>query len=315
MKLLSTILVAMVLSTQSYANDSTAAPHAEQLGWRFGVQAFSFYTGTFSEAVDHVAALNLCYIEAMPFGRLSAELPGVSTNHRMSPEHRALMRKKLDDSNVTLSSYGVVELPNDEKECRQVFEFAKEMGVETIVSEPPPEALDLIEKLCDEYGINMAIHNHPIPSAYWNPRTVLAAVEGRSSRMGACVDTSHWMRSGVDVVEALKLLEGRIITSHFGEVSGMEMEAFAKKREGLELDDRAFPSMIQHVQGIPNVVYGTGPADMRSWLHELVSLKVKGVFSVEAFFELSPAQAVEKIRDSIAYLDAEAEKILESQGK
>lgn len=50
-------------------------------------------------------------------------------------------------------------LPNDEAQCRKVFDFAKEMGIETIVSEPPKEAFDLIEKLCEEYKINVAIHN------------------------------------------------------------------------------------------------------------------------------------------------------------
>jgi len=35
------------------------------------------------------------------------------------------------------------------------------MGLETIVSEPPADAFDTVDKLCEEYGINVAIHNHP----------------------------------------------------------------------------------------------------------------------------------------------------------
>ena len=41
---------------------------------------------------------------------------------------------------ITLVNYGVVGLPNNEAECRKVFDFAKEMGIETIVSEPPEDA-------------------------------------------------------------------------------------------------------------------------------------------------------------------------------
>ena len=68
---------------------------------------------------------------------------------------------------------------------------------------------------------------------------------------------------------SLKLLEGRLKTFHFGEVDGEKAAEFALKREGLALDDKKFPSMIMHVRGIPNVVYGSGPADMKAWLTEI----------------------------------------------
>jgi len=51
------------------------------------------------------------------------------------------------------------------------------------VSEPPEDAFDLIDKLCDEYKINVAIHNHPKPSHYWDSETVLKVCKGRSKRM------------------------------------------------------------------------------------------------------------------------------------
>jgi hypothetical protein len=78
----------------------------------------------------------------------------------------------------------VVKLPADEAESRRVFEFAKKMKLETIVSEPPTEALDVIEKLVNEYGINMAIHNHPAPSLYADCQAVHDAVEGGERRSG-----------------------------------------------------------------------------------------------------------------------------------
>ena len=101
------------------------------------------------------------------------------------------------------------------------FDFAKDMGIETIVSEPAEDAFDAIDKLCDEYGINVAIHNHPKPSHYWNPETVLKVCKGRSKRIGACADTGHWMRSGLNPVECLKKLEGRIISFHFKDLNKM----------------------------------------------------------------------------------------------
>lgn len=292
-----------------HADTDVAAPDAERLGWRLGVQAYSFNTITFFEAVDKVRELNLKYIEAMPFGVLSPAHRQVRTNHRMSPSQRVLMKEKLREAGVTLINYGVVPLPNDEAACREVFDFAKDMDIETIVSEPPPEALDLVARLCDEYEIDVAIHNHPVPSAYWDPQTVLNAVKDRTQRMGACADTSHWMRSGLDVVECLRLLEGRIKCFHFGEVSGPEAEIFAKRRLNIDEREPAFPTMVEHVRGIPNVVYGTGPGKMRSWLQEIHRQRIKAVFSIEAFYHLEPDAAAEAMKTSIVYFEGVASEL------
>ena len=45
-------------------------------------------------------------------------------------------------------------------QAKRLFDFCKEMDTGTIVAEPPAGALDMIEKLCDEYRINVAFHNH-----------------------------------------------------------------------------------------------------------------------------------------------------------
>ncbi|UCE47771.1 MAG: sugar phosphate isomerase/epimerase, partial [Phycisphaerales bacterium] len=180
-----------------------ASPAAEE-NWKLGMQAYSFKEFTFFEAVDKTKALGMRYIECYPGQTLSKENPGVKTDHNMSSRDRKLMLQKLRSAGVRLMNYGVVGLPNDEAECRKVFNFAKDMGIETIVSEPPEDAFDLIEKLCKEFEtIKVAIHNHPKPSHYWDPDTVLKVCKGRSKSIGACADTGHWTRSGVDPLEAI----------------------------------------------------------------------------------------------------------------
>ena len=42
-------------------------------------------------------------------------------------------------------------IPGDEAGCRKVFEFGRKMGIETFISEPPPESLDVIERFCDGF--------------------------------------------------------------------------------------------------------------------------------------------------------------------
>ncbi len=90
---------------------------------------------------------------------------------------------------IKLINFGVTKLINDEAQCRKVFDFAKDMGIETIVSEPSEDAIGMIDKLCNEYKIKLAIHNHPKPSRYWNPDKVLEVCKGRSKMIGACADT------------------------------------------------------------------------------------------------------------------------------
>lgn len=193
-------------------------PTDPYIGWRLGIQAYSFNRFTFFEAVDKTASLGLDWIEAYPGQRLSKDHPGVKTDHNMSSEMQDVMKAKLRDAGVRVINYGVVGLSKDEAASRKVFEFAKAMRIRTIVSEPPQDAFDTIDKLCQEYEISVAIHNHPKPSRYWNPDTVLKACEGRSKWIGACADTGHWVRSGLDPLECIKKLEGKIISSHFKEL-------------------------------------------------------------------------------------------------
>ena len=156
------------------------------------------------------------------------------------------------------------------------------MGIETICSEPPPEAFDLIDKLCQEYDISVAIHNHPKPSRYWDPDKVLEVCEGRSKYIGACADTGHWMRSGVNPLDALRKLEGRIVSFHFKDLN---------KSGG----------------GAHDVPWGTGEGDVDGMLAEVYRQGFKGVFSAE--YEHNWENSVPEIAQGVAYFDQVAAKL------
>jgi sugar phosphate isomerase/epimerase len=251
--------------------------------WRLGMQAYSFKEFTFYEAVDKTKALGLGYIEVYPGHRLSKEQPDIKTDHNMSSQTKKQVLQKLREAGVKLTNYGVVKLPNNEAECRKVFNFAREMGIETIVSEPPEDALDLIDRLCEEYKINVAIHNHPKPKHYWDPDTVLKACRGRSKRIGACADTGHWMRSGINPVEALKKLEGRIISLHIKDLN--------------EFGNRA----------AHDVIWGTGLGDIKAVLAELDRQNFKGVFSIE--YEHNWLNSMPEIAESVSYFERTAAEL------
>jgi len=196
---------------------------AAEPDWRLAVQAWTFRKLTFCETIDQAAALGIKYVEAYPGQKLGGGIPG-TTHYNMNAETQEKVQDKLAAAGVKLVCYGVTGAGN-EKGWRKLFEFAKAMGIETITSEPNPKHLDFVEKLCDEYDINVAIHNHPKPSRYWSPDIVLEACKDRSPRLGACADTGHWARSGLDPTEGLKKLEGRIISLHFKDLNKRERRA------------------------------------------------------------------------------------------
>lgn len=251
-------------------------------GWHLGSQSYTFKNFTFYEAVDKVASLGMDWIEAYPRQRVSEETADLRFSD-MPPEIRQRVKAKLADAGVRLVNYGVVGLPEDTVECRKVFDFARDMGVETIVSEPPEEAFDLIEKLCEEYQIKVAIHNHARPSHYWNPDKVLEVCRGRSKLIGACGDTGHWMRSGVNPLEALQKLEGRLISLHF-----KDLNEFG-------------------VREAHDVIWGTGKADVKALLTELDRQNFQGVFSIE--YEHNWDNSVPEIRQCVAYFNKVAREL------
>ena len=71
----------------------------------------------------------------------------------------------------------IQDIPGDEAGCRKVFEFGRKIGIKTFMSEPKPEALDTVEKFCDAYDINVALHNHDAKASpiYWQPAGILKA--------------------------------------------------------------------------------------------------------------------------------------------
>ncbi len=259
------------------APSANGAPNAEKLGWHLGCQAYTFRKFTFYEAIDQIASVGLHYVETYPGQKLSRQKPNILTNASVSPAIRKEIKKKLADSGVKLINHYLNGLTKKEADTRRLFDYAKDMGVETIVSEPTPDAFDTIEKLCNEYGINLAVHNHPAPSRYWNPETVLQVCKGRGKRIGACPDTGHWVRSGIKAVDALKKLEGRIISFHVKDVSEFG------------------------VRKAHDVPWGTGAADAEAVLAEVHRQGFKGVFSIE--YENNPENPLPDVAQSVAYFD------------
>jgi sugar phosphate isomerase/epimerase len=265
--------IVLSLTTMAFAAELKMHPQTEVYdGWKLGVQAWSFNRFTLFEAIDKTRSLGLDYIQAYPGQKVSPDIPD-GFGPDLSEQQRKAVKEKLAEAGIEAVAFGVTKIPGDEAGARKLFDFAKDMGIGTLVSEPAEDQYELIDKLCREYQIKLAIHNHPKPSHYWNPDTVLKMCEGRSKWIGACVDVGHWVRSGLDPLECLKKLKGRILDVHIKEI-----------------DDGH------------DVVWGTGKGRIKSILEELHAQGYAGTFAIE--YEYNWDNNIPEIRESIAYFDS-----------
>ena len=217
-------VLAVALLVPGFFSCNTASKQtAEDLGWEVGTQAWTFRNFTFFDAVDKTKSLGLHYIEAFPGQKLGGGLEG-TMNYDMDSITRQKVLDYLKKQDVKLMAFGVI-VPKTLTEWDSLFVWAKAMGVSNIVSEPEPSQMSYVSQLCDKYDMDVAIHDHPKPSHYWSPDTLLAAIQGQSPHIGSCSDVGHWVRSGLDPIECLKKLEGHIKELHFKDVASHDPEA------------------------------------------------------------------------------------------
>ena len=170
------------------------------LGLKLGLQSYSLreFKKT-EEALEHTKALGLKFWEAYP-----AHVPMTAVPKQIQ-DHKDLLAKY----DMTLISYGVLGFDENENAAREKFEFAKAMGIKSLSADPKPDkaTFDLLDKLCAEYDVAIAIHNHGPEDKVWpSPLDVWEAVQSLDKRIGLCIDVGHTARCGVNPVEATRLM-------------------------------------------------------------------------------------------------------------
>ena len=229
-------------------------------GFALGCQAWTFKEFTVFDAIDKTAAAGGKVIEFYPGQKYSADQPDLKFDHNATDEMMAAVKARLAQRGLRAVNYGVVEIPADEAGARKVFEFARKMGLYAVTTESV-SAMDTIEKLVKEYDIRVGFHNHPRRERdpgykVWDPNYILSIVKDRDPRIGAAADVGHWVRSGLDPVASLKILQGRIVSVH--------------------LKDLSEKSTAAH-----DVPFGTGVSGIAAILDELERQHFNGNISIE----------------------------------
>ncbi len=185
--------------------------------WKLGVCLYTFSNFSFPDQLSRVDSAGLTYVEGYTFGKAGVELKD-SMIMNLSPSGIKKLNALIAQHGLIMESIYVVG-GNTVAKWKKDFELAKQLKVKYVTAEPAVHQLDMVDSLAGVYGIKVAIHNHwKGNSAYWHPDTVLLALKNHPN-FAACPDLGHWPKSGINPVEGLKKLEGRIIAIHLKDIA------------------------------------------------------------------------------------------------
>jgi len=174
--------------------------------FRVGLQSYSLRHFKLEEALAKTKELGLHYWESYP----AHVPPDVATAKSMAA--------KAETFGVKVSGFGVVRFTKDTDSNRKLFEFGKEIGLAYFSADPELDSFDSLDKLVDEYGIPVGIHNHGPGHKYAEIDVIAKVIKDHSPRIGCCIDTGHFLRSKEDPVRAVEVFDKRIYGVHLKDV-------------------------------------------------------------------------------------------------
>ena len=220
---------------------------------RLAVQTWTFRLFDLEEAIRKTREAGIDAVEIAGGTTFGGQQRRSST---FNAGERRRLRAILEEHGVQAVSLGGCRGTPEE------FEFAEKMGLQFLQGEPPFDTLVEVSKRAEEYGIRFSLHNHPKPSSHWDYREILKRLDDCSPAMGFCPDTGHMIRSGLDPLQAIRDLKGRIVSVHLKDLNGVNPEG---------------------VPGVPlhDVPWGTGAGQVEAVLNELMNQKFTGPAIIE----------------------------------
>jgi type 1 glutamine amidotransferase/sugar phosphate isomerase/epimerase len=232
-----------------------AADNNIWFGWRVGIPTAAFKTLTWSDALAKVDTLSIASIEASSTQRVSPEVPK-NFDYRLQAGERNSVLYRMRELNQQIGVYRVDDLANDEATRRKTFEFAKAIGIPTLIV-PEQSSLADLDKLAEEFGINVAVESKK------DPKILMAALEGRGKHMGIAAELGAWVQQGIRPVDALPQVRDRLMV-----VSVRDRNAVGAKGHDVTLGSGAsgladfFLAMFRAgVKPVYITVEGTGASD------------------------------------------------------
>ncbi|MCH7228379.1 sugar phosphate isomerase/epimerase family protein [Haloferula sp. A504] len=220
-KLLRWIPAASILAALRSHGKPVPGEAVTPAGFAIAVQCWSFKSFTLFEAIELTAATGAGAVEIFPGQQIGGPLGDARLDPAKAGEQVPAILEHCAEHGIRPLSFGVVDVPKNEARAREIFEFARALGVSGINTESI-DALDTLEQLAIEYDLRIGFHNHPKPTKLWNPATIRSAIEDRDERIGYCADLGHWASSALDPLQAVQKIAPRIHAFHMKDRAGIE---------------------------------------------------------------------------------------------
>jgi inosose dehydratase len=250
---------------------SFAAPATEEadpwLGLKIGVATYTVRQLPIEEAIKAIQRVGLKYVS------IKNVKNHIDLSH--TPEERKQRVQMFKDAGLIPLSVGNVGMKNDEADIRRAFEYARDVGVSTMVCAPHKDSVPILDKMVKEFNIKLAIHNHgPEDKQFPSPYDVMKAVEKYDKRIGLCIDVGHTARANVDPAESILKCRERLYDLHMKDIS-----ALGNKNTPIES--------------------GRGILNIKSILAALLKIKYQGLVGFE--YEKDKEDPVPGLAESVGY--------------
>ena len=170
-----------------------------------GLQSYTYRKHALQKLVGDSAELGLDSVELW-----EGHLPLDSSYSKVRE-----IRDSLEANGIKIWGIGVVNISDRDPE--DVLDFASEVGVRYVSVDFDPLDRQIQEKACEiaqEAGVRLAIHNHGPGHHFATPDDIKPILDSTCEAMGVCIDTGHFLRSGVDPLSAIVSLSPRVYAVH-----------------------------------------------------------------------------------------------------
>lgn len=234
---------------------------------RLGVATYSLRNFPRTQAIAMIKEL----------GVRDVSIKEVHLLYKSTPEEMTAGRDEFDAAGLNIVSGGVIYMDKGDEAAIQVyFDYAKRCGMPMIIAGASPQTLPIIEKLVKQYNIRVAVHNHgPEDKVFPNPQAALKLMGNLDPRIGVCVDVGHTVRTGVDLIDTIRVAGDRLLDVHVKDLR--------------DLKDAKTQCAV-----------GDGAMPIVAMFKELKRMKYRGLVALE--YEIEAANPLPGMQKSFAYM-------------
>jgi sugar phosphate isomerase/epimerase len=218
-KLITILIIGVFLTTSLIAQRRAHQQPPAETGesFKLGIAGYTFHKFDLLTTLETLKRCDVHYLCIKDF-----HLPVKSTEKEIAEFH-----DKLKAYEVTGYAVGPLYMKSKE-DVDKYFDYAKRVGVKTIVGVPNYDLLPYVDEKVKEYGFNYAIHLHgPDIKIYQDADEVWKQTKDLDPRIGMCLDIGHDTRNGKDPVADMKKYHTRVFDVHLKDVTGANKKGYS----------------------------------------------------------------------------------------